>query len=418
MKILVVGSGGREHALVWKIRQSQKVDEIYCAPGNAGTAEIAKNIDIKVDEIDKLANFAEENGIDLTVVGPELPLVMGITDIFKRRGLRVFGPDKNCSQFEGSKAFTKKFLQKYGIPTAAYGEYTDMEKAMADLDSFGYPVVIKADGLAAGKGVVIATDRSTAEKTLRDMMENKVFGDSGNKVVLEEFLEGTEASVLCFVDGESIIPMESARDYKRIFDGDEGPNTGGMGTYSPNELFDDGLKSIMDETVLKPIIKGFLEENMDYRGVLFIGLMIKDNVTKVLEFNVRFGDPETESVLMRMENDLVDVFEKVIDGNLKSEDLKWRREKALCVVVASGGYPEQYQKGLEISGLDELEDVVVFHCGTKRSKDKILTDGGRVLAVTGLGKDFGEAREKVYGQLKKVKFQGMQYRKDISGSNK
>lgn len=414
MKILVIGSGGREHALVWKIKQSPKVTEIFCAPGNAGTDGIAVNVDIPVENLEGLADFAQEKEIDLTVVGPEVPLVMGITDVFKKRGLKVFGPDEKCSQFEGSKAYTKKFLIKHDIPTAAYKEFHQLKDALASVDEFGYPLVVKADGLAAGKGVVIAQNREEAVEALENMMEKAVFGASGETVVLEEFLTGIEASVLCFADGTRLVPMESARDYKRIGDNDEGLNTGGMGTYSPNQLFNDEFQAIMEKEILEPIEKGFAQEGLDFRGVLFIGLMIENNQPKVLEFNVRFGDPETESVLMRMESDLVDVMCKAVDGNLTKEDLKWNDESAVCVVLASGGYPEAYEKGKEITGLDQVEDVVVFHCGTKLVDGKVLTNGGRVLAVTALGADLEAARNKVYGEIGKISFEGMQYRKDIS----
>ncbi|SHF03954.1 phosphoribosylamine--glycine ligase [Alkalibacter saccharofermentans] len=414
MKVLVVGSGGREHALVWKIVQSPKVKKVYCAPGNAGTASQAENVDIKVDDITALADFAQKENIDLTVVGPELPLVLGISDEFNKRGLAVFGPDKVCSQFEGSKAFTKKFLMKYDVPTAAYGEYDDIQNAVSDIDKYGYPVVIKADGLAAGKGVIIAETKDVALEALEDMMEKQVFGDSGKVVVLEEFLEGIEASVLCFVDGKKIIPMESAQDYKRIFDGDKGLNTGGMGTYSPNRLFDHGLEETMKKEILEPIMKGLLSEGMDFRGVLFIGLMIKNGKPKVLEFNVRFGDPETESVLLRLESDIVEIFEKVVRGNLSPNDLKWKSDKAVCVVLASGGYPGDYEVGKEIKGIDEVDGAIVFHCGTKTVDGKVVTDGGRVLAVSATGEDLKKAAEKAYGEINKISFEGMQYRKDIS----
>jgi len=367
-----------------------------------------------VDDITALADFAQKENIDLTVVGPELPLVLGISDEFNKRGLAVFGPDKVCSQFEGSKAFTKKFLMKYDIPTAAYGEYDDIRNAISDIDKYGYPVVIKADGLAAGKGVIIAETKDIALKALEDMMEKQVFGDSGKVVVLEEFLEGIEASVLCFVDGKKIIPMESAQDYKRIFDGDKGLNTGGMGTYSPNRLFDHELEETMKKEILEPIMEGLLSEGMDFRGVLFIGLMIKNGKPKVLEFNVRFGDPETESVLLRLESDIVEIFEKVVRGNLSPNDLKWKSDKAVCVVLASGGYPGEYEVGKEIKGIDGVDGAIVFHCGTKAADGKVVTDGGRVLAVSATGEDLKKAAEKVYGEINKISFEGMQYRKDIS----
>jgi phosphoribosylamine--glycine ligase len=334
-------------------------------------------------------------------------------DVFKERGLPVFGPNKECAQFEGSKAFTKKFLQKYGIPTAAYKEFHHLEDALAAVDDFGYPLVVKADGLAAGKGVIIALTKAEAEAALIDMMLKAVFGSSGETVVLEEYLEGIEASVLCFVDGTRIVPMESARDYKRIGDHDQGPNTGGMGTYSPNQLFDESFQGVMEREILEPIAKGFAQDGLDFRGILFVGVMIKDHQPKVLEFNVRFGDPETESVLMRLESDLVDIMEKVLQGNLHPEDLSWKREHAVCVVLASGGYPDAYEKGKVIQGLDKVENAVVFHCGTQQVDDQVVTSGGRVLAVTAVGPDVEAAREIVYRQIQKITFDGMQYRKDI-----
>lgn len=417
MNILVIGSGGREHALVWKISQSPRVEKIYCAPGNPGIGEIAQCVDISVEDLDALASFALENAVDLTVVGPELPLVLGICNKFEEKGLKIIGPNKICSQFEGSKAFTKKFLEKYNIATAAYREYTNLDSALKGVDEFKLPIVVKADGLAAGKGVVIAETKEVARQTLKEMMGDLSFGEAGKKVVLEEFLRGTEASILCFVDGQSIIPMESAQDYKRIGDNDQGNNTGGMGTYSPNRLFDCNLNEIVKREVLDPIIKGFKSEGLDYKGILFIGLMIEDNKPKVLEFNVRFGDPETQSVVVRLESDLVDIFESMIDERLSTQEIKWSDKSAVTVVLASGGYPESYEKGKVITGLDQIENSLVFHAGTKEKEGNILTHGGRVLGVTATGQTIEEARHKAYEDIKKIFFEGMQYRSDIAKEN-
>ncbi|MFZ7121656.1 MAG: phosphoribosylamine--glycine ligase [Eubacteriaceae bacterium] len=414
MNILVVGSGGREHALAWKISQSPKVKKIYCAPGNAGISNLAECVDISVDDIEGLVQFAKKQAIDLTIVGPELPLVLGITNKFVENNLKVFGPDKICAQFEGSKAYTKKFLEKNNIPTARYNEYTNLEQAINEVETFGFPVVIKADGLAAGKGVIIAENIEVATKTLKEIMEAFVFGDAGKKVIIEEFLTGIEASVLCFVDGKTIMPMESAQDYKRIYDGDKGNNTGGMGTYSPNKIFDEEINKTIRAQILDPIINGFIEEGLDYKGVLFIGLMIENNNPKVLEFNVRFGDPETQSVLMRMDSDIIDVFESVINGSLSEQNVIWSKKTAVCVVLASGGYPEAYKTGKIITGIDEVKDSEVFHAGTKEYNGSTLTAGGRVLGVTAIGDSIEEARNKVYEDINKIYFEGMQYRKDIS----
>lgn len=414
MKVLIVGAGGREHALVWKISQSNKVDKIYCAPGNAGISELAQCVDIKVGDVTALADYAQENQIDLTVVGPEESLVNGIVDEFENRGLRIFGPNKACAEFENSKAFTKKFLEKYYIPTAKYAEFITAEDALDNIGIFGYPTVIKADGLAAGKGVIIAQNEEEAKQAIEEIMMQKKFGASGDKVVIEEFLTGTEASMLCFVDGESIVPMESARDYKNIYDGNKGPNTGGMGSYSPNELFDDTLKCLVDIQVLRPIIDGMKKENLDYKGVLFIGLMVKDGMPKVLEFNVRFGDPETQSVLMRLNTDLTDIMNACIDKKLNEIDIEWDDRAAVCVVMASGGYPGSYEKGKAITGLNNVEKTIVFHAGTKLSDTCVVTNGGRVLGVCAVAESVYAARTAAYEDIEKISFEQMYYRRDIA----
>ncbi len=414
MKVLVVGSGGREHTLVWKLAKSPKVKKIYCAPGNAGIIDLAECVDIFAEDIQGLCTFAKEKKIDLTIVGPEAPLAEGITDVFEGEGLKIFAPNKKCSQLESSKAFTKEFLMRHQIPTAQYKEYTDFESAKQDLGIYGYPMVIKADGLAAGKGVVIAEDESTALKALEEMMKDKVFGSAGDKVVIEEFLTGIETSILCFVDGNTIVPMVSAQDYKKIFDNDEGPNTGGMGTYSPSLIYDETLDEKIEKQVLTPVIEGFKKDGLDFKGILFIGLMIKNGEPKVLEFNVRFGDPEAQTVLTRLETDLIDIIDSIIEGKLEQQEIKWSDKNTVCVVMASGGYPGSYEKGKVITGLDKVdEDVMVFHAGTKLKDGQVVTNGGRVLGVTAWADTLEEARQKAYDNTEKIQFDGAYYRKDI-----
>ena len=426
MKVLVVGSGGREHAICWKLAQSDKVKKLFCAPGNAGIEDVASCVDVKGADIEGICDFASGEEIDFAVIGPEVPLAMGIVDALEEKGIKTFGPNKECSRLEASKSFTKHFLARHDIPTAAYREYTDMEALRRDIGIFGYPMVLKADGLAAGKGVVLAADEKEAEVAIEDMMGAKVFGSAGEKVVVEECLAGVEASMLCFVDRNTILPMESAQDYKRIFDGDLGPNTGGMGTYSPSLLFDIRMKERIRKEILDPTLAGFQADGLPFKGVLFIGLMLTEDGPKVIEFNNRFGDPETQSVLPRMETDLMDVFLAVTENRLSQVEIKWSDKKSTCVVLASGGYPGEYLKGIEIFGLSKIEeeadpDVVVFHAGTMRDdvchEDRcyaaVVTGGGRVLGVTALGSTHEEARKKAYDNVKKIRFQGMQYRKDI-----
>lgn len=419
MKVLVVGGGGREHAICWKLAQSPKVDKVYCAPGNAGIASVAECVGVGAEDIEGVCKFASEEKIDLAVIGPEVPLAMGIVDELEKCGVKVFGPNKKCSQLEASKSFTKTFLDRHNIPTAGYKEFTDKDELLNAVGMYGYPMVIKADGLAAGKGVVIPENEADAKKAIEEMMGQKVFGSAGDKVVVEEFLTGIEASMLCFVDEHSIVPMESAQDYKRIFDGDKGPNTGGMGTYSPSLVFTPELeKQIMDD-ILAPTLKGFQEDGLDFKGVLFVGLMISEDGPKVIEFNNRFGDPETQSVLARLDSDLLDIFVAVADNKLADVDIKWKDEKAVCVVAASGGYPGSYEKGKVISGLDDVDDdVIVFHAGTANKDGNVVTSGGRVLGVTAVGKTHEEARNKAFDNIKRISFEGMQYRKDIGTINR
>lgn len=422
MKVLIVGGGGREHAIAWKLAQSPKVSKLYCAPGNAGIAAQAECVNIKAEDIDGICGFAKENAIDLAVIGPEVPLAMGIVDKLEACGVRAFGPNAKCSRLEASKAFTKAFLKKHGIPTAGYQEFTEKQALLDAVGIYGYPMVIKADGLAAGKGVVIAENEADARVAIEDMMGEKVFGDAGDKVVVEEFLTGVEASMLCFVDENTIVPMESAQDYKRILDGDKGPNTGGMGTYSPSLVFTPELEKRINDEILQPTLKGFQEDGLDFKGVLFIGLMISGDGPKVIEFNNRFGDPETQSVLSRLDSDLLDIFLAVTENRLSEVEIKWSDKKAVCVVLASGGYPGSYEKGKEITGLDQVdEDVIVFHAGTAAEhicdavscRNAILTSGGRVLGVTALGDTHDEARAKAFDNVKRISFEGMQYRNDI-----
>ncbi|WP_343338099.1 Phosphoribosylamine--glycine ligase [Terrisporobacter petrolearius] len=414
MKILVVGGGGREHAICWKLSNESNVEKIYCAPGNAGISNVAQCVNIEDCDIEALLQFAKENKIDLTIVGPEVPLVAGIVDEFEKENLKVFGPNKNCARLEGSKAFSKDFMIRHNLPTAKYKEYTDLNKAIAEIDEFGYPVVIKADGLAAGKGVVIPENREDAISTLKEMMADHKFGHAGDKIVIEEFLTGVETSILAFVDNNSIVPMVSAKDHKKVFEGETGLNTGGMGTFSPSEIYTDKLAQEIQEKILDKTLEGFKKDNLDYKGILFVGLMITEEGPKVLEYNVRFGDPETQSVLFRLNTDLNKIMTAIIDNNLKNIEISYSKEQAICVMLTSGGYPEAYEKGKVITGLENLDsDIVVFHSGTKFDKENIVTNGGRVIGITAKGSSLKEASDKVYENIKKINFEGMHYRKDI-----
>ncbi|HBG8604488.1 TPA: phosphoribosylamine--glycine ligase [Clostridioides difficile] len=414
MKILVVGGGGREHAICWKLSKEKNVEKIYCAPGNAGIANVAECVNIGDTNIEELLKFAKENEIGLTIVGPEVPLVMGIVDEFEKEGLRVFGPNKKCAQLEGSKAFSKEFMIKHNIPTAKYKEYTNLEEAISEIDSFGYPVVIKADGLAAGKGVVIPENREDAIATLKEMMSDKKFGAAGDKIVIEEFLKGIETSILAFVDNDTIVPMASAKDHKKVNNYEQGPNTGGMGTFSPSEIYTEELANKVKETVLEKTLEGFKKDGLNFKGILFVGLMITEDGEKVLEYNVRFGDPETQSVLFRLETDLHEIMEAILDNKLKDIEINYSDDEAVCVMLTSGGYPDSYEKGKIITGLENLDDdIVVFHSGTKMFDGNLVTNGGRVIGITAKSTRVKDVAEKVYENIKKINFEGMHYRTDI-----
>lgn len=414
MKVLVVGGGGREHALVWKLKQSPRVKEVYCAPGNAGIAQMATCVNIRAEDVKMLLAFAREKGIDLTVVGPEAPLMEGIVEKFREAGLKIFGPSRRAAEIEGSKALAKEIMEKYNIPTARYAAFTDAAGAKAYIREHGAPCVVKADGLAAGKGVIVAMDEATALEAVETIMQERVFGDAGDKVIIEEFLEGEEVSILAFTDGETVIPMVSAQDHKRIFDKDEGPNTGGMGAYSPAPVYTPELAEIALRDILIPTVKGMAQEGRTYSGVIYAGLMVTKDGTKVLEYNARFGDPETQAVLVRLDTDLVDIIDAILEGRLARQEIRWKPEAAVCVVIAAGGYPGDYEKGKPISGLDSAgKKAVVFHAGTKQVDGRIVTNGGRVLGVTGLGKTIAEAIANTYEAAQEIRFADMHYRKDI-----
>ena len=416
MKILVVGGGGREHAIITSIAKSSKVTKIYCAPGNAGIAELAECVDIGVMEFDKLVDFAKKEAVDLAVVAPDDPLVAGAVDAFEAAGIRAFGPRANAAIIEGSKAFSKDLMKKYNIPTAAYENFTDAESALAYLETASFPIVLKADGLALGKGVLICKDLEEAKAGVKEIMLDKHFGNAGNTMVIEEFMTGREVSVLAFCDGTTIKPMTSAQDHKRAQDGDQGLNTGGMGTFSPSPFYTDEIADYCMENIYKPTMAAMKAEKREFKGVLFCGLMITPQGVKVLEYNARFGDPEAQVVLPRMKNDIIDVVEACIDGTLDQIDLQFEDNAAVCVVLASDGYPVKYDKGLPISGLDEFgkhEGYYCFHAGTKFDGDQIVTNGGRVLGVTAKGKDLKEARANAYTATEWVKFDNKYMRHDI-----
>ena len=417
MKVLIVGSGGREHAIAWSVSRSPKVEKIYCAPGNAGIAQLAECVDIGAMEFEKLADFAQENAVDLTIIGMDDPLVGGVVDVFEARGMRVFGPRKNAAILEGSKAFSKDLMKKYNIPTAAYENFDDPEKALEYLRTEAkFPIVLKADGLALGKGVLICKDLKEAEDGVKEIMEDKKFGNAGNTMVIEEFMTGREVSVLSFVDGKTIRTMTSAQDHKRAQDGDQGLNTGGMGTFSPSPFYTKEVDEFCQKYVYQPTVDAMAAEGREFKGIIFFGLMLTEDGPKVLEYNARFGDPEAQVVLPRMKNDIVDVFEACIDGTLDKIELEFEDNAAVCVVLASDGYPVSYEKGFEIKGLENFENkegYYVFHAGTKLSDGKIVTNGGRVLGVTAKGANLKEARANAYEATKLIDFENKYMRNDI-----
>lgn len=416
MKVLVVGSGGREHALCWKIRQSSRVTRLYCAPGNAGIAEIADCVPIAADDVAGLRRFAAEEGVDLTVVGPELPLTLGLVDEFEREGLRVFGPSREAAALEGSKAFAKELMRECAVPTAAFGVFSDPEEAGAYVRRLGAPLVVKADGLAAGKGVAVCATEAEALEAIDGCLRRRVFGEASARVVIEERLEGEEASFLAFTDGETVLPLASSQDHKRIFDGDRGPNTGGMGAYSPAPVVTPEIAKAVEREILLPVVEGLRRRKIRYRGILYAGLMIREGRARVLEFNVRFGDPECQALLVRLKSDLVDLCEATIDGRLAGSRLEWDPRPSVCVVLAAEGYPGTVKKDRPITGLDSLRDWksgVVFHSGTVRRDGRVVTAGGRVLGVTAVGDTVQKAIDAAYGAVGKIHWDGMQFRKDI-----
>ncbi len=417
MKVLVVGSGGREHAIVWKLGQSRIVDKIYCAPGNAGISDTAECVDIKVDNFDALIDLVKHEWIDITIVGPENPLSKGIVDAFEKEGRRIVGPTRSAAQMESSKVFSKDFMKRHRIPTAEYKVFTSYTHAEEYVRMKGAPIVVKAEGLAAGKGVIVANTLDEAVDGLRLIMKEKAFGDAGNRVVIEDCLAGEEASYMVFTDGNSIMPMASSQDHKRVFDNDAGPNTGGMGAYSPAPIVTKEIEAAVMDRIIKPTIYGLRSEKIKFKGILYAGLMIKDDNINVLEFNCRLGDPETQPIMMRMTNDLLDICLAITEEKLSDIVPEWQDNASVCVAIASGGYPGKYEKGKVITGLDEvkkLDNVVVFHAGTAFSGNNLVTNGGRVLGVTALGNDIKTAKEVAYKAIEKIHFDGMHYRKDIA----
>ena len=417
MNILVIGGGGREHALAWKLKQSSGVDRIFCAPGNAGTAQLAETVGISANDLSGLLRFAKQNDIDLTVVGPDDPLSAGIVDLFEADRLRIFGPSKSAARLESSKIFAKELMRAEKIPTAEARTFSDVQTALDYCDEVKFPIVIKADGLALGKGVIIAADNKTARSTVEAMMNERRFGEAGRRIVIEQFLQGTECSVHAFVDGEDYRLLESARDHKRIFDGDKGPNTGGMGAFSPANNWNDQMRSQLESKVMRPLIRALRKENIAFRGLLYPGLMITNEGPRVLEFNCRFGDPETQALLPRMKSDLVPLLEATIDGTIAKHSIAWDDRPSVTIVMASAGYPEKYETGRAICGIEEagaVEGVQIFHAGTKQVNGDIVTAGGRVLAVTALGASIAEARTRAYRAVSQIHFEGCHYRGDIA----
>ncbi|NLC44065.1 MAG: phosphoribosylamine--glycine ligase [Clostridiales bacterium] len=413
MKVLVVGGGGREHAIVWKLSQSPRISKLYCAPGNGGIASLAQCVDIEATDIEGILNFAIEQEIDLTVVAPDDPLAMGLVDKLQGKGLRAFGPTQKAAIIESSKVFSKELMKKYRIPTPEYQSFQKYDDAIAFLDKISFPVVIKADGLALGKGVIIATSREEAEKALADMLLENKFGEAGKRVLIEEFITGPEVSILAFTDGESYIPMVSSQDHKRAYDKDEGPNTGGMGAFSPSPHYTPEVAEYVEKNIIEPSIQAMAEEGRAFQGVLYFGLMLTSSGPKVLEYNARFGDPETQVVLPRLKTDLLEIMEAIIDKKLDEIDIQWDERAAVCVVLASEGYPGSYEKGVPIEIKEENDQTFLFHAGTRKTEQGYVTNGGRVLGITALGNDMEDAVESVYHNIESVYFEGMHYRKDI-----
>jgi phosphoribosylamine--glycine ligase len=416
MKVLIIGSGGREHVLAWKIKQSPLVKKIFCAPGNAGIGDLAECVDIKADDIKGLLKFAKEKKIDLTVVGPEAPLVAGIVDEFEKEDLVIFGPSKQAAKLEGSKVFSKEFMYECNIPTAPFMTFTKIEEAQEFLTKAEYPLVVKADGLASGKGVIICKNIEEAKKAVDKIMKDKLFGAAGKQIVIEECLQGEELSILALCDGKHFCLLETAQDHKRIFDDDLGPNTGGMGAYSPTTLVDDDLLKKIETRIIEPTIRGMKRRETPFKGILYAGIMLTSDGPMVLEYNVRFGDPEIQAILPRLKNDIVELMLSACDEKLSLTKLKWDKRSCVCVVMSSGGYPGEYKTGMEIKGLDEaakVKDVLIFHAGTKKEGDKIVTAGGRVLGVTAFGDNIDQTIERVYEGVEKVKFDRMFFRRDI-----
>ncbi|GBD98836.1 phosphoribosylamine--glycine ligase [bacterium BMS3Abin07] len=418
MKVLVIGNGGREHAICWKLVQSRQVDQVFCCRGNAGISEVAECVDIDMNDFGSLINFVKYEWIDMTIVGPEAPLSRGIVDAFEKEGRRIMGPVRAAARLESSKVFSKDFMRKFNIPTAGYKVFSSYNQAEDYVRMKGSPIVIKADGLAAGKGVIVAGTVDDAISGIRHIMKDRAFGDAGNRVVIEDCLFGEEVSYMVFTDGDTILPMVSSQDHKRIYDNDRGPNTGGMGAYSPAPVVTPEIEKQIMNTVMLPVINGMKKEGIKYKGILYAGLMIRDGNPYVLEFNCRLGDPETQPVLMRMDSDLMNIAFGITDGRLSETELKWKDEAAVCIVIASNGYPGKYDKGRIITGMEDLKkekDVIVFHAGTSfNEEDKVITSGGRVLGVTALGKDLKEAKEKAYKSVNRIHFEGMHFRKDIA----
>lgn len=413
MKILIVGGGGREHTIIWKLRQNPRITEIHCAPGNGGISDMAVCVPLKATDIRGVVEYARTERFDLVVVAPDDPLYMGLVDELQKEGIRAFGPTAAGARLEGSKVYAKHLMKKYGISTAQYEVFDDYAAASLYVQTCPLPTVIKADGLALGKGVIICNTVEDAKAALDTIMVKKVFGEAGKRVVIEEFIQGPEVSVLAFCDGKTILPMASAQDHKRIYDNDEGPNTGGMGTFSPSPKYTDAVKAEVEEKIIRRTVEALQMEGVEFKGVLYFGLMLTQDGPKLLEYNARFGDPEAQVVLPRMKNDLLDVMDAVIDGRLHEIKLEWDGRSAVCVVMASGGYPDCYPKGMLISGLEQVEDTIVFHAGTAKKNEEYVTAGGRVLGVTALGRDIPEARRKAYGEVSKINFKGAQYRTDI-----